>query len=131
MHDGIKAGGSDIGRVRGLGSAGSGTHHWWLMRVSSVASLLLGAWFLASLLLLPDFALPTVILWLKQPLVAVPLVLFAVTIVHHLHLGLQELIADYAETPAARVASLMALHGLSLIAVLAAIFSILKIALGA
>ena len=46
-------GGTAIGRVRGLGSAGHGGEHWIKERVSSAALLLLGAWFLVSLLLLP------------------------------------------------------------------------------
>ena len=34
-----------LGRVRGLGSAKGGTHHWWLQRVTSMALLPLTIWF--------------------------------------------------------------------------------------
>ncbi|MDB5371643.1 MAG: succinate dehydrogenase, hydrophobic rane anchor protein, partial [Belnapia sp.] len=27
---------SSLGRVRGLGSAKGGTHHWWMQRVTSI-----------------------------------------------------------------------------------------------
>ena len=42
-----------LGKVRGLGSAREGGEHWLTERVTSIALLLLGTWFIASLLLLP------------------------------------------------------------------------------
>ena len=33
---------SPLGRVRGLGSAKNGTHHWWIQRVTAVALIPLG-----------------------------------------------------------------------------------------
>ena len=46
--------GSAIGRVRGLGSAKSGAHHWWLERLTSGSPLLLTGWLLAAPLRRPD-----------------------------------------------------------------------------
>ena len=42
---------TELGKVRGLGSAREGGEHWIAERVSSVALLLLGVWLLASLLM--------------------------------------------------------------------------------
>jgi succinate dehydrogenase / fumarate reductase membrane anchor subunit len=39
-----------LGRVRGLGSAKSGTHHWWMQRVTSLALLPLTIWFVLSMI---------------------------------------------------------------------------------
>ena len=39
---------SPLGRVRGLGSAKGGTHHWWMQRVTSAALLPLTLWFALS-----------------------------------------------------------------------------------
>ena len=39
---------SPLGRVRGLGSARGGTHHWWMQRITSVALLPLTLWFVLS-----------------------------------------------------------------------------------
>jgi len=123
-------GGTDIGRVRGLGAARQGTHHWWMMRVTSVAVLLLGVWFLAALLRLPDYGYETVTAWLAQPIVAVPMLLFVVSVFYHLHLGLVELIEDYVHG-GARIAAHLALTAFAIAGGLLAVFSILKIALGA
>ena len=46
-----------LGRVRGLGSAKSGTHHWWMQRVTSIALLPLTLWTLQVRLRLRDFVL--------------------------------------------------------------------------
>ena len=49
-----------LGKVRGLGSAREGGEHWLTERVTSVALLLLGVWFIASLLFLPSLDVRTV-----------------------------------------------------------------------
>ena len=46
---------SPIGRVLGLGAAKEGVSHWWSQRVTSVALVLLGLWFVSSLLRMPTF----------------------------------------------------------------------------
>ena len=40
-------------QARGLGSARTGAHHWWLERLTSVSTLLLFVWFIVSLWRLP------------------------------------------------------------------------------
>ena len=40
---------SPLGRVRHLGSAKDGTHHWWMQRVTALALVPLAIWFAASL----------------------------------------------------------------------------------
>jgi succinate dehydrogenase / fumarate reductase membrane anchor subunit len=37
-----------LGRVKGLGAAKSGVHHWWAERVTSVALIPLTLWFSPS-----------------------------------------------------------------------------------
>ena len=40
--------GTSIGRVRGLGSAHEGAHHWLLQRFTAIGNLLLMAWLLVA-----------------------------------------------------------------------------------
>ena len=54
-----------IGRVRGLGSAKSGTGHWWQQRVTAVGNLILVVWFIVSLVRLPGLDYAAVVLWLR------------------------------------------------------------------
>jgi len=55
---------SPIGRVLGLGAAKEGVSHWWSQRVTSVALLLLGLWFVASLLRMANFEYEAVVAWI-------------------------------------------------------------------
>jgi succinate dehydrogenase / fumarate reductase, membrane anchor subunit len=88
--------GTDIGRVRGLGSAKSGSKHWIDQRLSAIGNLALTSWLVVSLLRLPNFEYDTVATWLAMPSVAVPMILMLVSIFAHVRLGLQVLIEDYA-----------------------------------
>ena len=47
--------GTHIGRVRGLGSAKEGAHHWWRQRVTAGSNLFLTLWFV-FIRLLPSIA---------------------------------------------------------------------------
>ena len=40
---------TELGRVRGLGTAKEGVHHWWMQRVSAVALIPLTLWFVIAL----------------------------------------------------------------------------------
>jgi hypothetical protein len=60
--------GTELGRVRGLGSARYGSKHWIDQRLTAVGNLLLAGWLVLSLLLLPNFEYETVANWLAQPL---------------------------------------------------------------
>jgi succinate dehydrogenase / fumarate reductase membrane anchor subunit len=71
--------GTSIGRVRGLGSAHSGAHHWIVQRVSAIGNLVLTAWFAVSLLLLPNFNYITVHDWIVSPVSAVALSLLIIS----------------------------------------------------
>ncbi len=122
--------GTSIGRVRGLGSAKEGPHHWWNQRVTAGANNALTLWLLRSLARLPGHDYPTVRLWLGSAWAAVPMALLVVSVFYHFRLGLQVLIEDYAHAEN-RVALLVLLTFFTVGAALLALFSILRIAFGA
>jgi succinate dehydrogenase / fumarate reductase membrane anchor subunit len=119
--------GTGIGRVRGLGSARSGSHHWWLQRVTAAANVLLLLWFVISLLRLPSLDYETVIKWLASPMVAVPMVLLTANVFWHLRLGLQVAIEDYQHDET-KVGLLILLNFYAVGLAALAIFSILSVA---
>jgi succinate dehydrogenase / fumarate reductase membrane anchor subunit len=122
--------GTGLGRVRGLGSAKSGTHHWWMQRVTAVGNLILMLWFVVSIVRLPIIDHQAVVLWLKSPLVAVPLILLVVSVFWHLRLGLQTFIEDYVHEEGNKIAVLLLLNAYAFICGALCVFSILKIAFG-
>ncbi len=121
--------GTPLGQVRGHGSAKHGPHHWWMQRVTAAANLLLVLWFMLSLARLPIVDHQAVVLWLKSPLVAVPLVLLVVSVCWHFRLGLQVVIEDYVhEGPKIAMTLLVTAYAVAIAAL--CLFSILKIAFG-
>ena len=117
-----------ISRVRGLGSARSGAHHWWLERLTSVATLLLVVWLLVSLLTLPDFAYGTIVEWLGSPLGAVPMLLLIVSTFWHAKLGLQVVVEDYVDDEGLKLFTITLVNFFIVTLGATAFFSVLKIA---
>jgi len=117
-----------LGRVRGLGSARSGAHHWWLERITSVATLILLVWLVVSLVRLPDFDYRTVAQWLSAPLAAVPMLLLIVATFWHLKLGLQVVVEDYVHVEGPKLFWVVLINFLSIFGAALAIFAVLKIA---
>lgn len=123
--------GTQLGRVRGLGAAKSGAHHWWVHRLTAIANLVLVTWLVASLLMLPMHDFVSMTDWIKQPLVAVPLIILIVNVFHHLRAGLQVVIEDYIHQEGAKVAALVLLNAYVVAGAALGIFCVLKIAFGA
>ncbi len=121
--------GTRVGRVRGLGSARHGTHHWIAQRFTAVGNLLLVTWLLASLAMLPGYDHATVAGWLAQPIVAVPMMLMVVSVFYHLRLGLQVMIEDYVHDDGVKFAVLILLTFFAVGCAAICLFSIAKIAL--
>ena len=88
-----------IGKVRGLGSAHHGGEHWLTERVTSIALLLLGTWFIVSLLLLPKLDQRTLIEWLHAPSGAIPMALLIIVGFRHALDGMKVFIDDYVHEP--------------------------------
>jgi succinate dehydrogenase / fumarate reductase membrane anchor subunit len=122
--------GTSLGRVRGLGAAKDGTHHWWLQRATAVGNLVLMLWFIGSLVRLPSLDYSSVTLWLRQPVAAVPMLLTIVSVFWHFRLGVQVFIEDYVHG-AGRIIAMLALNFYTLAGAAAAVFAVFKIALGA
>ena len=101
--------GTDIGKVRGLGSAKHGGEHWLVQRVTAIGNILLTIWFAASLFLLPNFEHETLAAWMSQPLVAVPMILLLICVFWHIRLGLQVFIEDYVQDEGMRFGAMILL----------------------
>lgn len=120
-----------LGRVRGLGAARNGSHHWRLQRLTAIALIPLGVWFLASMAFLAGADYLTVKAWLSAPLPAILVILFAFALFYHLKLGLQVVIEDYVHDGALKL-FLQVTVSFSCIGLgLAATLAVLKLFLGA
>jgi succinate dehydrogenase / fumarate reductase, membrane anchor subunit len=121
-------GGSDIKRVRGLGSAKHGAGHWWQQRMTAFVNIILMLWLVVSLVRLPNLDYGTVRGWMASPFVAVPLALIVINTFWHFKMGLQVVIEDYQHGES-RIVALGLLNIFTFGAGALALFAILKIAL--
>ncbi|NNC60387.1 MAG: succinate dehydrogenase, hydrophobic membrane anchor protein [Erythrobacter sp.] len=121
--------GTSIGRVRGLGSAREGAHHWLLQRFTAIGNLVLMLWLITSFALLPDLTYPTVREWLAQPLSAAAMALLLVSVFWHARLGLQVLIEDYVHEAGSKFALVVLLNLAAIAGAVFGVFCVIRIAL--
>jgi succinate dehydrogenase / fumarate reductase, membrane anchor subunit len=121
--------GTSIGRVRGAGSAHSGSHHWLLQRYTAIANLFLGLWLLFSLVTMPGYDYATVMKWATSPLHTTLLALFVVSTFWHARLGLQVVIEDYVHDHANKFACMAALNLAAFGGAGACLFSVARLAM--
>jgi succinate dehydrogenase / fumarate reductase, membrane anchor subunit len=123
---------SPLGRVLGLGSAKGGSGHWYAQRVSAVALVILGSWFIASLAMLGAGAPhEAVVAWLHSPFSAVMALLLVAVTAWHAMLGLQVVFEDYIADKGTRMVILVALKFALVLAALIGVMAVLRIAFGA
>jgi succinate dehydrogenase / fumarate reductase membrane anchor subunit len=120
---------SDLGRVKGLGSAKEGVHHWRLQRITAIALVPISLWFVISLLCVFNGTHADVVAWVSAPHVTVLLIALSVLLFWHLQLGLQVVIEDYVHTAYKQIALQIALRVAAGLGALVAIVSVLKISL--
>ena len=119
---------TDRKRVTGLGSAGSDTHHFWAMTVTSVALLVLTPLFLFTFGPLLGEPYADVQAALGRPFPALITALMLIVGLHHFRLGVQVLIEDYVKGLARKLWIVgMTIFSYALMA--AGLFALAKIAL--
>ncbi len=121
---------SPLGQVLGSGSAKDGTEHWWAQRVTAVALLILGSWFLYSIMRLDSFAHAAMLDWAGRPFNGVMLLLLSVTLAWHSALGVQVVLEDYVHGPFIKVVSLMLNRFAHVFLAIVAVVAILRIVTG-
>ena len=100
-----------IKRARGLGSAHSGTHHFWLQRISAVALIPLAIWFITSFVItLIGADRAGMAQWLGSPVHALVLGVLIVALFVHARLGIQEIITDYVPHEGKKIALMLLLN---------------------
>ncbi len=121
---------SELGKVRGLGAAHNGTHHFWMQRVTAIANLPLVSYLVYFIVSHIGHTRADVLASVKNPFSAVALVLAMISIFWHMKLGLQMVIEDYVHGTALKLVSLLlnAFFAYGLMGL--GIFAILKMNLG-
>ena len=120
---------TDLGRVRGLGTAKEGVHHWWMQRLTAIALIPLTLWFIISIATLNNASYTETVNWLSIPLVSIFMILLVSATLYHALLGVQVVVEDYIHQEGFKFLLLIGLKFIFLVLSVVAIFSLLKIAL--
>src|SRR6266568_1640366 len=116
--------------VRGLGSAKSGSAHFWRQRLTAVANVPLTIAFVLIVVSLLGRNQAAAAQILGSPLVAIIMLLFVVSITIHMRIGMQVVIEDYVHDEHVRLILLMGNTFFSLAVALASAYGILKLSSG-
>lgn len=115
--------------ARGLGSSQSGVGHWWKQRLTAAALVLLGLWFVVTVLNLLHADYATARATVARPWNALLLIAFVLVMFWHALLGLQVVIEDYVHTRWKEVILMVAIRFLAVLGALAGALAVLRIAL--
>lgn len=119
---------TDRKRATGMGSAKSGTHHFWAMKVSSVALLILVPLFIFTFGSILGSDYDTVIAYFARPFPALVAALTILVGFKHFNDGVQVLIEDYVHGMMEKVLIIL-MTCLSYGAAATGVFAIAKLAL--
>jgi succinate dehydrogenase / fumarate reductase membrane anchor subunit len=118
-----------VARARGLGSAKSGTGHFWWQRVTAIVLAVLVPWLIGTLVSLVGADVATVQATIARPWNAILLAVFAIALFWHAKLGMQVVIEDYVHARALELTLLVLNTLLCLLGALASVYAIARISL--
>jgi succinate dehydrogenase / fumarate reductase membrane anchor subunit len=118
-----------LARARGLGAAGGAVENWIKLRVTAVANAILAIWFIYFLHKAVGVGHAEFVALLSQPLHAIAMILFILSVFTHAALGCREIVEDYFHHEGLKIAKLIGIYLFFFAAGTACVFSVLKIAL--
>jgi succinate dehydrogenase / fumarate reductase membrane anchor subunit len=121
---------SVLRQVRHLGSARSGLREWRLQRLTALALILLGLYFVASILWLAKSDQVTTAAWLASPIPALLVILSLLAGLAHALIGLNSVLLDYVHTRAWLIAAELLVRAAAVILAGAGLLAVLKLFLG-
>jgi succinate dehydrogenase / fumarate reductase membrane anchor subunit len=114
-----------LGKVKGLGSAHSGTHHWLMQRLTAIALIPLVAWFVC-LVIKASVNAEQLLDYMYSPLNAIAMVLFLGVSLYHGALGMKVIIEDYVHCPCGKFALVTLMNFVAVVTAVVAIVAVIK-----
>ena len=118
---------SDLSIAKNIGSAGSGSKHWWHQRFTAIVIVLATFWLFSFSWKLSGSDSNSVIEIIKQPFNVIMLSLFTLMGFYHAALGMQVVIEDYITCRIVRLIMLLCVQIFSIVTVIAFVVSVLYV----
>jgi|SRR3990172_2219199 len=122
---------SNLGVVRGLGSAKGGTHHWWMQRLTAIALVPLSLWFVAHIVHLAGADYVTAVAWFRNPWHSALMTALLIATFYHAQLGLQVVVEDYVDTAWVQITTQILIKFFAILLGLASVIAVVRISMGA
>jgi succinate dehydrogenase / fumarate reductase, membrane anchor subunit len=116
-------------KVRGLGSSRSGAVYFVRQRLTAIVLVPLTVWFAVTALGLTGVGDVSALLFLSNPMNAVLMGIFVLTMLYHLVLGLREVVIDYVTHGVVKLVLIILVYGFAIVAGLFGIFALASIAI--
>jgi succinate dehydrogenase membrane anchor subunit len=113
-------------RVRGLGSAKSGTADFWRQRLTGLANIVLAIGLIVIVLTLIGKPYGEAITFLSHTPVSLILLAGVISATFHMRIGMQVIIEDYVHGEGLKILALLANNFFALAVALSAVYAILK-----
>ena len=117
---------SPLAKAVGLGSAKTGTSHWWMQRVTAVALIPFSFWIIIFLDLSLNAPYQETVAWLSSPLNTLGMVAWLLAVFYHAALGLQVVIEDYIAAEGVKIVAVWTVNLGFLLLVLAALIAVFR-----
>lgn len=118
---------TELHRAEGLGSAKSGLHHWIAQRITAIALIPLGVWFINAFIVLIAAPFEVAHTWLLSPWNVALAIFFILMLFYHGALGMQVIWEDYIPHEFTKWVLILTTKLFSMSMALLAIVSILKV----
>ena len=119
-----------LAKVRGRGSAKSGTEHFWHQRLTALANIPLTIAAVVIMITLLGRNQAAVAQILGSPTITIIMLLFIGSTTVHMRIGMAVVIEDYVHDETAKIALLIANTFFTVVVGLAAAYGILKLSFG-
>ena len=121
---------TSLRRVRGYGSAKSGTEHFFTQRMTALANVPLALAFMWIIASLSGADHARMVAYVSHPLVAIILLLFILSATIHMRIGMQVIIEDYVHAEGPKVICVIASTFFTICIALAGVYAVMRISFG-
>jgi len=118
---------SDLAIAKNLGSAGSGSAHWWHQRVTGGILAIATIWLICFSWNLSGSEVSGIIEVVKKPYNIVMLALFTIAGFYHAALGMRVILEDYIHCRAVRLVLALLVQIFSIVTIISFIIAVLHV----